>query len=133
MTTTDPRHAAWRVAFVALGEESVRMMDSGSQLVPDDRLRFSRVWLKEQEDVRGIAASALRDSREEETLSIARRSAATAEEALSTAKSANLIASEQLLAARRNARYAMYAAAIAAAAAIVSAKEEIWSLIAKLL
>ena len=61
------------------------------------------------------------------------RTLAIAEEALSTAKSANLIASEQLVAARRNARYAMYAAAVAMTAAIVSAKEEIWALIAKLL
>ena len=72
MATVDPKHAAWRSEFESLGEEGVRMMDSGSQAVPDDRIRFSRVWLKEQEDVRAAASSAKRDAREEETLSIAR-------------------------------------------------------------
>ena len=42
------------------------MMDSGSQAVPDDRIRFSRVWLKEQEDSR-------RDKKDAETISIARK------------------------------------------------------------
>jgi hypothetical protein len=61
----DTRHAPWRAEFETLGEEAVRMMDSGSQVVADDKIRFSRVWLAER-------AEAKRDAREEETLSIAR-------------------------------------------------------------
>lgn len=73
MAHEDRRHATWRSEFESLGEEAVRMMDSGSQAVPDDRIRFSRVWLKQQENSRVAAASAKRDAREEETLSIARK------------------------------------------------------------
>lgn len=73
MAHEDKRHAAWRSEFESLGEEAVRMMDSGSQAVPDDRLRFSRVWLKQQEDSRAATISGKRDAREEETLSIARK------------------------------------------------------------
>jgi hypothetical protein len=62
----DPRHAGWRAEFKKLGESGVRMIDSGSQAVPDDKTRFSRVWLKEREDAR-------RDAKEADTLSIARR------------------------------------------------------------
>ena len=72
MAHEDPRYAAWRSEFESLGEEGVRMMDSGSQVVPDERIRFSRVWLKQQEEARALAASAKRDAREEETLAIAK-------------------------------------------------------------
>jgi hypothetical protein len=65
MTKAEERHAAWRLEFKSLGEENVRMMDSGSQVVPDDKIRFSRVWLKEQEDSR-------RDTREDKTLRLAK-------------------------------------------------------------
>ena len=73
MTQEDKRHAGWRSEFESLGEEAVRMMDSGLQVDPDDKIRFSRVWLKQQEDSRAAAAAAKRDGREEETLSIARK------------------------------------------------------------
>ena len=85
MTHEDTRHAAWRAEFEALGEEAVRMIDGGSQAAPDDRIRFARAWLKQREDSRTDAASARRDAREEETLSIARK-------ALRNSKIANLIA-----------------------------------------
>ena len=86
-------------------------------------------WLAERQAKRDEDVASKRDAREEETLSISKRSAATADEALSTAKSANRIASEQLAAARRNARWAMYAAIIAATAAAISAKDQILALI----
>lgn len=73
MAHEDKRHAGWRSEFDSLGEEAVRMMDSGSQAVPDDKTRFSREWLRQQEDSRAAANSAKRDAREEETLSIARK------------------------------------------------------------
>ena len=72
MVHEDSRHAAWRSEFESLGEEGVRMMDSGSQAMPEDRIRFSRVWLKQQEEARAFAAFAKRDAREEETLAIAK-------------------------------------------------------------
>jgi len=65
MAHEDPRHAAWRSEFESLGEEGVRMMDSGSQAVPDDRIRFSRVWLKERDDSR-------RSARDDKTHSLAK-------------------------------------------------------------
>lgn len=77
MATVDPRYAAWRSEFESLGEEGVRMMDSGSQAVPDDRIRFSRVWLKQQEEARALATSDKRDKREEETLAIAKSAKAS--------------------------------------------------------
>ena len=66
MASVDPRHAGWRAEFESMGEESVRMMDSGSQVVPSDKIRFSRVWLAER-------AESKRDAREKETLSIAKQ------------------------------------------------------------
>ena len=41
------------------------MMDSGSQAVPDDRIRFSRVWLKERDDSK-------RSARDDKTLRLAK-------------------------------------------------------------
>lgn len=104
----DTRHAVWRAEFEKLGETGVRMIDPGPHVIPDDRVQFSKVWLAER-------SSAKRDSREAETLAIA--------------KEANDIARSQAAAAWRAARYAMYAAAIAAAAALVASKDEIFKLI----
>lgn len=106
----------------ALGEDKVLLAYKVEQRwgsPPGQRAVLVELWLKSKEDERALAASAKRDAREEETLSIA--------------KEANRIASEAEFAARKQARYAMYAAIVAATAAIVSAKEDIWSLIAKFL
>lgn len=103
----DPRHAIWRAEFEKLGETGVRMIDPGAHVFLDDRVRFSKVWLAEQD-------AAKRDAREMETLSIA--------------KEANNIARSQATAAWRAARYAMYAAAISAAAALFTIKDEIFKL-----
>ena len=62
----DERHAGWRKEFEERGETAVRMMDSGSQVVPEDRIRFSRVWLAEREATK-------RDAREDKTLHVAAR------------------------------------------------------------
>jgi len=115
MAPVDSRHAAWRSEFESIGEESVRMMDSGSQALLSDKIRFSRVWLAER-------AESKRDAREEETLSIARR-------ALSIAEEANSIATRDLSAAREQARWAKWAAIIAAIAAVIAAKDQILALI----
>lgn len=66
MTKLDERISAWTAEFESLGETKVRLMDVGSQAVPDDKIIFSRVWLKEREDER-------RSLIEERTLSIARK------------------------------------------------------------
>ena len=117
-TEDDPRHADWRSQFETMGEASVRMIDSGSQLVPDDRVRFSRVWLKEQEDSR-------RGNLEAKTLEIAERAAASSERATESAERAavnseraNEIAAEALASSRRANNIAIIAAMFAAAATI---------------
>jgi len=92
MTHEDKRHAAWRSEFESLGEEAVRMIDSGSQAIPDDRIRFSRVWLKQQEDRRAAAASDKRDAREEETLLIARKALRSSHWATASAVVATIVA-----------------------------------------
>ena len=88
----DPRHIAWRAEFESLGETGVRMIDPGSHVVTDDRVRFSKVWLAERD-------SAKRDAREEKTLALA-------EESNSIARAAQ--------------RWAMYAAIAAVIALIIS-------------
>ena len=66
MSVLDERMSKWRSEFESLGEAKVRLMDTGSQVVPDDKILFSRVWLKEKEDERRALS-------EERTLSIARK------------------------------------------------------------
>ena len=66
MSALDERMSKWRSEFESLGEAKVRLMDTGSQVVPDDKILFSRVWLKEKEDERRALS-------EEKTLSIARK------------------------------------------------------------
>jgi hypothetical protein len=105
MAPVDPRHAAWRSEFESLGEDAVRMMDSGSQVVPGDKIRFARVWLEEQ-------VAARRDARERETLAIANE--------------ANRIASEARDSVRSQARWAMVAAISAIIAAIAAIIAIIW-------
>lgn len=106
----------------AMGERAVRNeLNSGkwghSGLAP---FEFVSAWLKDAEFVRLSEAAANRDAREEATLAIAK-------DALSSAKEANRIASEDLSAARSSAasareqaRWAMWAAIIATVAAIVA-------------
>ena len=83
-------------------------------------------WIAAERHRLEATDSAKRSAREIETLSIAK-------EANRLASEANSIARLEAAAAARSSRYAMYAAAIATTAAIVAAKDEIWSLIAKLL
>jgi len=73
MTGFDPRHMAWRLEFQSLGEEVVRMLAGDSQVVVDDRILFSRIWLKQQEEARAAAITNRRDLREEEILRISRK------------------------------------------------------------
>lgn len=85
MAQEDKRHATWRTEFEKLGEEGVRMMDSGSQANPDDKIRFSRVWLYERE-------SAKRDAREEQTISISHKALRSSYWANAIAIAATIIA-----------------------------------------
>ena len=104
---------------------------------PDSRTRQEvEAWLRSKQVSAEALASVRRDVREEETLSIARKAAeasdranAISERAVAIAESANAIASEQLSAARRNARYAMYAAIVATIAAAIAAKDQVLALI----
>ena len=112
-------------AFIAAGKSRPGILDDGT-------LEAIR-WLEEKDETERATSSAKRDSREEETLSIAK-------EANRLATEANLIASKALVEARSNsasaraqARSAKIAAIIATTAAIVASKEEIWALIARIL
>lgn len=118
----DPRHAAWRSEFEKLGEVGVRMIDPGSHVIPDDRIRFSRVWLEE-------LASSKRDIREAETLSIAkeaneiaRTASFSATAAAAAASEANDIARSVRDTNRRSMWISIVSAAIAAISAIVTIK-----------
>ena len=72
-------------------------------------------WLRSKEAARTGASAAKRDARDEETLAIA--------------KEANSIARSQATAAANSARWAMYAAIIAATAAAIATKDQILALI----
>jgi hypothetical protein len=87
----------------------------------DDKAQASS-WLEEKRIEREVEASSKRDAREEETLAIAK-------EANLLASEANSFARLQAVAASRSARYAMYAAAIAATVAIAGYKDQIFSII----
>ena len=83
-----------------------------------------REWLRERDEARYADSSSKRDAREEATLSIAK-------EANRLASEANTIARLESASASRSARYAMYAAVIAAIGTIIAAKSEIYELIFK--
>ena len=97
-----PKDLVHRAAFESQGEAYVRKLaqqggDVGSEAV---------AWLGEQQSLREEVASAKRNAREEETLSIAK-------EANAFAKEANRLASEDLAAARSSASTAERAATAA--------------------
>ena len=93
------------------------------------RKEWAAAWLESEETNRAIAAAIRTETREEESITIAKK-------ALLLATEANRIASEDLAAARFSAagafdqaRWARWAAIIAAVAAIITAKNEILLLI----
>ena len=108
--------------------QSIRnRLASGQYSPPYDGM--AREWLRIKDSAVADVAASKRDAREERTLAIA-------EDALSIAKVANRIASEDLAvakdsatSARRNARWALYAAVTAVVAAIIAAKDQIYALI----
>lgn len=83
---------------------------------------IAQEWLRSKEIARTEASAAKRDAREEETLSIARR-------ALSVAEDANRIATRDLSAAVEQARWAKWAAILAAIAAVIATKDQILALV----
>jgi hypothetical protein len=109
----------WYVEFEKQGEDYVRQTFSERE---DEVGRSARPWLEMKRVEREVEASSKRDAREEETLSIAK-------EANRLASEANSFARLQAAAASRSARYAMYAAAIAATVAIAGYKDQILKLI----
>jgi hypothetical protein len=121
-----PKDLVHRSAFESQGETYVRKLaqDSGTEVG-----REAAAWLAEQQSLRDGEAASKRDSREEETLSISKRSAAIAEEALSIAKDSAASASRAAAAAETQARWAKWAAIIATVAAIATASMNIHELI----
>lgn len=87
---------------------------------------YAKEWLRLKQEKRDLAASEKRDTREEETLAIAK-------EANRLASEANSIARVEAAAASRSARYAMYAALIAATVAIAGNIDNIMELINKII
>jgi hypothetical protein len=133
-----PAEMAWLVKEADASNEDVLRyeIESGAHNASPLRLAAAKVSLAKKSDARALAASDKRDAREEETLSISKASAAMAAEALSVAKEANRIASDDLTiarssaeSARSNARWAMYAAAVAATAALAANRDQILALI----
>lgn len=108
----------------ALGERAVRNdLNSGKYGHAGlASFEFVSAWLADAVFVRSEAESAKRDEREARTLAIS-------EDALSIARDANRIASEDLAAARLNARWAMWAAIIATIAATIATKDQIVALV----
>jgi hypothetical protein len=90
--------AFWRQLEAQNDESKVRIAIASGHYNPNDAA-VAQDWLKRKEEARSAAASSKRDSREEETLAIA--------------KEANKIAS-------RAERWAMYAAIAAVIALIIS-------------
>jgi hypothetical protein len=86
-------------------------------------------WLSEIVSDRNSDSESRKESRENESLSIAKSALASANDANRLASEANDIARLEAAAAARSARYAMYAAAIAAVAALSAAKDDIIRLI----
>lgn len=86
-------------------------------------------WLRRRELARSTVASAKRDTREEEALSISKRANAIAEEALSIANLQATAAAEAAAASLAQARWAKWAAILAAIAALTANKDQILALI----
>jgi MoxR-like ATPase len=79
-----PRDLAHRAAFESSGETYTRLLaEQGGEVAAE-----ARAWLAELQVLRDAASADRRDAREEETLRIAK-------EALSSAKEANRIASQE--------------------------------------
>lgn len=113
------RELSHRIAFEKGGETAVRLLAHGSDPSISGE---AKVWLEELQVKREEAAAALRDTREERTLSIANDANLIASRALAASES-------QAKAAESASRYAMYAAIIATIALVISIKDEIASLI----
>ena len=114
--------------LVSLGEAEVRAKLL-QRIWNYPRKEWATAWLGLEEKNRALAAESRAETREEESITIAKR-------ALSLATEANRIASEDLFAARSSAagafdqaRWARWAAVIAAVAAIIAAKNEILVLV----
>ena len=111
------------------GEAQVRIELAQSIWSEPRTVALIREWLALKDRDRSAENSARRDSREEETLAIAKEALSSAKEANRLASAANDIACREAAAASRSARYAMYAAAIAATGAISANKAEILRMI----
>lgn len=100
------------VQLESLGETEVRERLAHKKYA-ERNLSFVQEWLRRKDQEREDKRSAKRDAREEETLSIAKEANRIASEALVIARSSSD-------AVRKQARWAMIAAIIAAITAIVS-------------
>jgi len=96
------------------GEEAVRNRMAENVYCTKDERPIIQEWLRRKDEVRSLAASSKRDAREEETLSIAKEANRIASDALIVARSSSK-------SARKQARWAMWAAIIATTAIIIAA------------
>jgi hypothetical protein len=108
--------------FEQMGESKVRLCIDSGEISNEFRLPCAIEWLRLQAENRALEASAKRDAREESTLSIAK-------EANRLASEANSLARSSVISVREQARWARWAAIIAATAMIIAAKYEIFKLI----
>ena len=106
----------------SMGEAEVRITLAKGLFLMGQQTNLAQEWLRGKDEERVSVSSNKRDAREEETLSIARR-------ALAIAEDANSIATRDLAAAVSQARWAKWAAILAAIAAVIATKDQILALI----
>ena len=117
-------HNALYAELEAMGEAEVRITLAKGLFQMGQKTNLAQEWLRGKDEERAAASSAKRDTREEETLSIAKEANEIARSASFAASAAAASASEANTISRSNSRRAWRAeiiAAIAAAAAIVAA------------
>lgn len=115
-----------RAHFESIGPSGVKreIAEGKHGRAPDSPLwREAELWIESEQIRLSTDAEAKRNAREAETLSIAKEANRIASDALAEARSNSA-------SARTQARWAKWAAIIAATAAAISSKEEIWSAIA---
>ena len=113
--------AFWKQLNAQNDENAVRIAIASGHYNPYDSA-VAQEWLRRREEERSASSAAKRDTREEETLSIAKEANSIAARALEIANSQSVAAFEQ-------ARWAKWAAIVATIAALIATKDQIISLV----
>jgi len=128
-------HNAFFAELATEGEEAVRIAVT-KKLYTGQRASLAEEWLRRQDHAKAEAAVGRRDSREQETLEIARSANAMAKEALLIANEANRIATEDAASARlsaeaaqKQARWSVWAAVVAVVAVVAAARRPLLALV----